>query len=314
MIEKLEQWAKRRNYRVAWGSVDAIVKTRDKIRRQGSSGQLAKHLFDDIEPLLSGELPGWANTVVMLAVPRPAHRLSFDLGSKPINTLLPPTYYQYRNTYKEVRQALQTGVFAFGRVEQLNAPLKTVASLLGLVAYGRNNVSYVEGLGSYFQLCGYVTDAQLSSAGPLAEPRLLAECEGCEKCIRRCPTGAITEDRILIRAHRCLTYLNENEGEWPDWVSPRIHHCLLGCLICQKTCPANRKLPVETCAVSFSQAETTALLAGPMKDDHPLTRPIRDKLKRLDQPFAEPVLGRNLKALYDKRASGKIGRTTADSA
>ena len=59
------------------------------------------------------------------------------------------------------------------------APLKPLAVRLGLVRYGRNNVTYAPGMGSYIQLLGYLTDASL----PLPdgwrpqEPTLLPECE-----------------------------------------------------------------------------------------------------------------------------------------
>ena len=42
------------------------------------------------------------------------------------------------------------------------APIKTVAAMLGLVRYGRNNIAYADGIGSYLQLCGYITDARLA--------------------------------------------------------------------------------------------------------------------------------------------------------
>ncbi len=103
----------------------------------------------------------------------------------------------------------------------------------------------------------------------------------------------------MLHAERCLTFANENPGPWPDYVPAWAHRCLLGCLVCQRVCPANPKLPIETSGVSFSAAETAALL----NDDtaSPARFGIRTKLAFLGQPYSEPVLGRNLRALLDSR-------------
>ena len=75
---------------------------------------------------------------------------------------------------------------------------------------------------------------------PWREPKALERCESCVACLRNCPTGAITRDRFLLRAERCLTYHNEAAGDFPGWIDPSWHHCLIGCLRCQTACPENK--------------------------------------------------------------------------
>ncbi len=111
------------------------------------------------------------------------------------------------------------------------------------------------------------------------------------------PDGAIAADRVLLRAERCLTYVNELPGPWPDFVSPRFHHCLLGCLRCQRACPVNPRLPVESSGVAFNREETDALLADTGDHAGPAWGGVREKLVRLGQTYSEEVLGRNLQAL-----------------
>ena len=188
-------------------------------------------------------------------------------------------------------------------METLRAPLKQVASRLGLVSYGRNNVTYAPGPGSYFQLLGYLTDAglPLPNGWQPSEPALLPTCQTCRACLDDCPTGAIEEDRVLLNAERCLTFTNENPGPWPPWIGPKAHHCLLGCLRCQRCCPENPELFVERTGVVFTREETRELLAG--SGDHlgPVWDGLRGKLALLGQPGAETVLERNLGALVANR-------------
>ncbi len=241
-------------------------------------------------------------SVVVVAMPRPAHRVAFELANGRFEALLPPTYVRYRPTFEEVRQDLARNGLPGSRIEHLTGPLKATAASLGLVRYGWNNLTYSPGFGSYQQLCGYVTDVELpvGNGSRPREPSLLSECEGCDRCRAACPTHAIEDSQVLIHAERCLTFANENPGPWPDWVPPRAHSCLLGCLACQRVCPANPKLPVIDSGLTFSREESDALLndrrAKPSEENG-----IRNKLAWIGQPHAEAIVGRNLRALVEKR-------------
>ncbi len=228
--------------------------------------------------------------------------MDFDLEEGSLSAVLPPTYLRYRSTFEDVRRDLEDNALPGVPIDHLGEPLKAIAARLGLVRYGRNNVSYVPGAGSYIQLCGYVTAVHLEPSGEEeAEPRLLDQCEGCSKCQDVCPTGAIGADRVLLRAERCLTLLNENPGVWPDWVPASAHRCLLGCLLCQRGCPANPRLRVEETGLRSSKRETQELLNPDREGDERAEGGLRAKLAWLGQPRAEPVLGRNLQALIGAR-------------
>lgn len=299
MEEGLRRWADARGYRLAWGPARLVREVQEEIGERRKSGELAAELYQaELAPVVEAEPPPAERMVVVVAKPRAASRIAFELEDGLFETLLPPTYARYRATFEEVRQELVRHGLPGARVELLTGPLKALAARLGLTRYGRNNVTYVPGAGSFIQLCGYVTDARLDpSAGGGSGPRMLDECEGCSACRRACPTGAIDASRVVLRAERCLTFLNENPGAWPDWVPDRAHTCLIGCLICQRACPVNPRLPVEDIGLRFSLGETRALLgSGPGADPRWETG-VRTKLAWLGQPYAEPVLGRNLRAL-----------------
>jgi epoxyqueuosine reductase len=94
---------------------------------------------------------------------------------------------------------------------------------------------------------------------------MMEACRKCSACLRHCPAGAITGERFLLHAERCLTFHNEKPGDVPfaDWIDPAWHHCLVGCLQCQRVCPQNRQVWswVQE-GVAFSEEETALLLEG----------------------------------------------------
>jgi epoxyqueuosine reductase len=301
--DSLRQWARDRGYKIAWGSPEIIQWARADLLARREARELDEELFREVLVSVSTiQLPGWATSVVVVATPSATFRVSFDLGDRVLETILPPTYHRYRETFEEVRRDLQASILPGSRVEQLNAPLKAVASRLGLVRYGRNNISYAAGIGSYLQLCGYVTDAQLPGADRSPQPPMLQdECDGCDTCRLACPTGAIDRDRVLLHAERCLTFANELPGPWPEWVPATAHHCLLGCLACQRCCPANPRLEMAESGVTFTSDETRVLLGEETPTDRRIEDSIREKLAELGQTSSGPVLGRNLRALLDRR-------------
>lgn len=312
MIETLQRWAQERGYCVAWGPAEVANEVRAEVLGRRASGELDEQFFQmELEPIVSGAEADPGDTVIMVAKPCSAQEVSFELGQGRLEALLPPTYFRYRPTFEDLRQDLAANALPGARLEILNAPLKAVAARLGLVRYGRNNVTYAPGMGSYLQLCGFLTDAPFprGDRNGVQQPQPLAECEGCDACARACPTGAVGAGRFLLHGERCLTFANEISGDWPEWVPARAHHCLLGCLACQRACPANPKLPVVSSGVCFSAAETRVLLDG---EETGCERSegrigIRAKLAWLGQPYAESVLGRNLRALLERRSPAAAG-------
>lgn len=302
--QSLRRWAAGRGYRVGWGPLEVVTAAVADVRARRISRELdvyASEAFSS-ESAESLAARGLA-TVVVVVKPRPAHTVLLDHAGERLEAILPPTYFRYSNTFEDVGWDLREGGLPGARVETLRAPLKQVASRLGLVSYGRNNVTYAPGLGSYIQLLGYLTDARLPLPDPwrTSEPALLPRCQTCRACLVSCPTGAIGEERVLLNADRCLTLANGNPGPWPPWIEPKAHHCLLGCLLCQVRCPENPKLRMESTGVAFTREETQALLSE--SEDHlgPAWDGVREKLTRLGQPGAEAVLGRNVRALVASR-------------
>lgn len=124
---------------------------------------------------------------------------------------------------------------------------------------------------------------------------MMDSCHNCRICQTKCPSGAITSDRFLIQAEKCLVFHNERSPEhpFPGWIDPSWHNCLIGCMLCQEYCPENKEfLDWFAGNESFSHEETALFLNGTSEDGLPAET--RTKLERLGLLYALDMLPRNL--------------------
>jgi len=259
--------------------------------------QLASFSFDP-----PADLPG-ACSIVVVAVPTPQMRIVFHWRGASLPVVAPPTYVSYTPRTEGVQAVLAAWLRQDGyRLAKPRLPLKTLAVRSGLADYGRNNICYVPGRGSFLQLVGAFSDLPCED-DPWREPKALDRCESCVACLRHCPTGAITNDRFLLRAERCLTYHNEAAGDFPGWIDPSWHHCLIGCLRCQTACPENRAV-VEWFEdrAEFSEQETTLFIQRVPPDRLPAETAA--KLRSLEINKDYRLLCRNLSMIVGPSVAG----------
>ncbi len=249
-------------YRARLVSIVRVAELEARVRDLGTQGSLASDFYAE----LTGHYYNFdwqkalpeAKSVVVLAAAQMPSRVRF--GDTAV--IIPPTYIS-RAIWEGSLKLMQEFLTPPGhRVARARLPLKLLAARSGLAAYGRNNISYIPAFGSFHRLGGFYTDIE-ADGETWQEARLLARCERCTACLKRCPTGAICADRVLIEAQRCLTYLNEHEADFPAWVEPGWHNALIGCMACQQACPENRPFAARTedAPVNFSTEETTLILA-----------------------------------------------------
>ena len=304
MGKNLKAWAKSRGHHIAWGTVSIIETVQDEFDALKAQGAFDPSFYNEWLRRFerTGDVPSQKlQSVILIAVPRPAHRVTFEFKNERFETAIPPTYVDDNRIRHIVRDDLDTALFGGkSHLEILSAPLKAVSARLGLIEYGRNNITYIRELGSYLQLVGLITDAKLEPmrGRPKRKPAMLDECRDCRLCFKACPTGAIGDDRFLLHAERCLTYFNEGTSPWPEHLPHSIHHCLIGCMICQKVCPLNKELLeyVDT-GVSFTAEETGKILSDERDTSDPIWQGIKAKVTQLDMLDYESILGRNLRAL-----------------
>ncbi len=183
------------------------------------------------------------------------------------------------------------------QLQKVRLPDKLLAVRSGLAQYGNNIITYAKGMGSFHGPGVFISDLPCE-ADSWGEPTVLEHCENCNACMKACPTDAIGSDRFQLYAERCLTFHNERSNDFPDWLSPSWHNCLVGCMICQKVCPANKDVVKWTEAgATFDSEETDLILNG--VSEKRLPRETVEKLKKQDIMRYYDVLGRNLRVLIE---------------
>jgi epoxyqueuosine reductase len=246
------------------------------------------------------QLP-YVRSIIVIAYPHPHTRITFTWNGKSITVTIPPTYLNGDQDDQRLYDHLSGTLEPFGyHLAGALIPKKLLAVCSGLGYYGKNNLCYVEGMGSFIRLVAFYSDIPCKEDN-WQEPRMLEACLRCNACGNRCPTGAISTDRFLLRAERCITYHNEKPGSvtFPAWLNPTWHNCFVGCLICQRTCPQNRDyLHNLEEGPTFSQEETAQLLKGLDIDQLPAT--LVDKLSYADLVKFLDIFSRNLRALLER--------------
>ncbi|MFX1235022.1 MAG: 4Fe-4S double cluster binding domain-containing protein [Promethearchaeota archaeon] len=241
------------------------------------------------------------NSIFIIAHPHPSTRVIFHYNQKELPLLIPPTYLQGREIIDKLRDFLTSILSPEGyNVAYARIPMKTLSVHSGLTQYGKNNITYVNHMGSFHRLSAYYSDFPLQQDS-WSKHQMMDLCEKCSACIRNCPTGAIPTDRFLLRAEKCLTYHNEHPPEisFPEWIDSSWHNCLVGCLHCQKVCPANKKVisRIEI-GPTFSEEETNLILQGKQLDQLP--KLTIKKIKDYDLVEYLELFPRNLGAFLNK--------------
>jgi len=117
---------------------------------------------------------------------------------------------------------------------------RAAAHRAGLGWFGKNTLLLLPGLGSWFVLGSVVTDAPLDAPEDQAPPGAHASgCGRCTRCLDACPTGALVAPGVLD-AGRCLAWLVQAPGSFPEALRQALGDRIYGCDECQEVCPVNR--------------------------------------------------------------------------
>jgi epoxyqueuosine reductase len=183
--------------------------------------------------------------------------------------------------------------------------MKRLAARSGLARYGRNNICYVEGMGSFLALSAFYSDMPREET-PWRDLAPMDACASCSACEKSCPTGAIRRGRFLIDTARCLSFYNEGAGDFPEWLPEAVHHCAYDCLRCQSACPQNRAYSGNSIGpIEFSESETEDLLSGKGIERF---KPESKQAAAMAGLGAWPqALPRNLRILIDRHLRAKRG-------
>jgi epoxyqueuosine reductase len=114
---------------------------------------------------------------------------------------------------------------------------KVWAAKSGLGWIGKNTCLISRKHGSFFFVAEIITDLELEYETEIQKDL----CGSCSRCIRACPTGALT-DPYQIDAPKCISYqsIENKAGDLPSELKGKFENWIFGCDICQDVCPWNR--------------------------------------------------------------------------
>lgn len=127
---------------------------------------------------------------------------------------------------------------------------RAAAHRAGLGWYGKNANLLLPGRGSWFVLGSVLTDAPL----PPATATVDDGCGTCRRCLDGCPTGAIVAPGV-VDARRCLAWLVQAEGDFPEAHREALGDRIYGCDDCQEVCPPNRRRDRDAEAIDATVGE-----------------------------------------------------------
>ena len=301
-MEGFEELLEEQGFRGRIISIEHVEELQQEIDALHRKNLLDEELYDTYLASFDFEcrqkLPN-ARSLIIVSVPQPQVRVTFMRKDQSSPVIIPPTYAFSSDDHVADLLRAYLEPMRYG-LQKVRLPQKLLAVRSGLARYGKNNITYVSGMGSFHRPVLFISDCP-SRPGTWREPAPLDQCEKCSACVKACPSHAIAQDRFLLHAERCITFYNERTSPFPDWLSPSWHRCLVGCMVCQKACPANRDVMgwIRE-GPAFDNDETALLLEGATEDDLPART--LDTLRGLDMMEYLPVIGRNLKAVLKKSA------------
>jgi len=281
-------------------SIDRIRELRNHITDLHSQRILDETFFEERLNIFDfdvSDLLERAKSIIVATTIQPILEVEFRYEAKPYKVIVPPTYTGITDTraYNLVKKILEPQGYWSAKVQ---LPEKLLLVLSGIGKYGKNNIVYVDGMGSFHRPVTFITDAELDEV-EWRDFELHAQCIKCKACLKACPTGAISGNNFIIKAEKCLTYFNERVHSFPEWIDPQWHNCIIGCMVCQKICPINKKqLDNIDSTTVFSEQETLQILAGTSLTG--LSENTVDKLKKIGLYDEYNILSRNLSVLLDR--------------
>lgn len=280
----------------------------DKLRSEGklSDNEIYRSYIDSKKFKVPENLPN-AKYIIILAIFTKLGLINFHLNGKKHELMIPPQYYDDELTYEGIKDIVMTEIIkepGYKTELATKLHLKLLAVRSGLGKYGRNNICYVDEMGSLITLIAYFTDYEFKEDN-WTEIKMMDVCKNCIICMNGCPTNAIStapEENFVINAGRCITLYNEIAGEFPDWIPSDAHNALKGCLRCQLPCPGNREAIKKSERFDdLTEEETKKILEGNVDDN--LLKVLSDKIRMFSHSNAKkafPSFKRNLEVLLNQ--------------
>jgi len=254
MINQLKALAALQGDKLEIASIDRIAALREGLERFKRETKLTESQLWALSFSDFNGIPKTARSIIVMAVPANVNaNITFHRDGREVR--ISRTLSKTKGNSREfIASALGQAGHTCKVVTRL--PLKRLAVQSGLAEYGRNNIAYVEGIGSFMTLAAFASDMPFGKDA-WREPVVASACRQCDICLDMCPSGAIHNRRFLINVEKCKK-----------------------CSTCRINCPLNMNLDVLD--IVFDEAETEIALGGAPYADISAELEIKMKLLGLD--------------------------------
>ncbi len=278
-------------------SGEHIIEIKNDIEQLYHKKKISKEIFDYVSKyfnfdILKSDLS--KIYIIIISIPQKITLVNFNIKGKKLDFLIPPTYIYRKN--QDIIHRILLNIFEDpGKINIAYLPKKLLAVRSGLARYGKNNICYVEGFGSFHRLESFYVEYSLGIDN-WTEKLMMNECDDCSLCVRVCPNKCISNQDFVIKAEHCLTFFNENNNDFPEWIDIKSHNSLVGCMNCQIVCPVNRDfIKKKERGISFTNIESEFIIKGLKEYEFPFE--VLEKLRKIDMDEYLSVLPRNISVL-----------------
>ena len=134
---------------------------------------------------------------------------------------------------------ISAGVYAKANVSY---PAKRAAVRAGLGLIGKSSLLITPKYGTRVVIILMATDIPIETVSHPEE--LAASCAACGRCIKACPSGALSEGG-MEHPERCMRNYMMEGIVVPDDLRSKMGMRLIGCDICQRVCPMQPKMETQ---------------------------------------------------------------------
>lgn len=200
-------------------------------------------------PVAADQAPAGVRTLVLLT-------RAYTPGGELVDAFYPCSNFAY-HAARRMAEALRAQAMEVWHLSNLR--MKPMCGRLPAFGRGINTLHYLPEVGSRFclELLGLSATLEETPAAPYPADAL--PCAQCKRCMRACPSQAITEAGFV--KEKCIRYHMLSGKPMPEEYRPWIGAAfgtrgIVGCDICQRVCPANAQMEKARAACDrFSLAE-----------------------------------------------------------
>jgi epoxyqueuosine reductase len=297
------------NTRITNIDIEDLKELKNEIDNNYRLGLISEYIYNRYLKKLNYDIPKEfpnAKSIFLLIYPQTLKKVGFLYKNKKYNFDVPPQYeYKFDDSYcSKINSFINKLGYKAVKIEKV-PPLKLLAVKSGIGKYGKNNIVYVKGMGSYNRIILFYSDYKSKNKTFLKDVEFMKNCDKCLVCKNSCPTNLITNKNEIIDAKNCITRLNESLEDFPTWFDKKNMNCLIGCMKCQSKCPMNLRYKDNiTYNEVFDEEETDFILKNINCKDIPIKT--YKKLENLGLVEYIPIISRNLKVLFKNQLKYEI--------